>query len=261
MEFSVIIPARYASSRLPGKPLRIIAGKPLIQHVFECAVRSGALEVVIATDDERIRSVAEEFGAQVCMTSAAHPSGTDRIAEVIDTLQFDDEQVIVNLQGDEPLVPAALILQAVHNLYSHSLASMATLCEPITATADLLNHPNINKVVMDKSGYALYFSRAPIPWDRAGFGTMPHATTPLPAAPYYRHIGLYAYRAGFIRDYVRWPACAIEQAESLEQLRALWNGAKIHVGVALHTPGPGVDTEDDIERVEKLLSVAAEQAG
>lgn len=255
MEFSVIIPARYASTRLPGKPLRNIAGKPLIQYVFECAQQSGAQQVIVATDDERIRDVAEGFGAQVCMTSARHLSGTDRLAEVVDQLNFSSEQIVVNLQGDEPLIPASIIRQVATNLHMHVQATVATLCEPITTAADLFN-PNITKVVMDSQGYALYFSRAPIPWNRATFSH--NQKTLSTDISYYRHIGLYAYRVDFLKEYVRWPACSIENAESLEQLRILWNGKKIHVAQTVETPGPGVDTEEDVARVELILSARSQ---
>lgn len=251
MDFSVIIPARYASTRLPGKPLRNLDGKPLIQHVFDCAQQSGAGRVIVATDDARIRKIAEGFGAEVCMTSALHLSGTERLAEVIDTLEFNNEQVIVNLQGDEPLIPASLIRQVAMNLRDHAQAGVATLCEPISTATELFN-PNITKVLMDSHGYALYFSRAPIPWNRTAFIDKPQELPP--DYPYYRHIGLYAYRAGFLKDYVSWPTCYLEEAESLEQLRVLWNGYKIHVALAAETPGPGVDTEEDIGRVETFLA-------
>ncbi|MEO5574001.1 MAG: 3-deoxy-manno-octulosonate cytidylyltransferase, partial [Gammaproteobacteria bacterium] len=249
MDFSVIIPARYASSRLPGKPLRRINGKPLLQYVFECAQHCGAQQVVVATDDVRIRDVAEGFGAQVCMTSPTHRSGTDRLAEVVDQLNLRNEQIVVNLQGDEPLMPVSLIQQVATNLHLQVQASVATLCEPIRTAADLFS-PNITKVVMDSVGHALYFSRAPIPWDRTAFSANPH-DLPLNSS-YHRHIGLYAYRVNFLREFVQWPVCALEKAESLEQLRVLWNGRKIHVGLAVATPGPGVDTEEDVARVELL---------
>ena len=251
MDFSVIIPARYASTRLPGKPLRNLNGKPLIQYVFDCAQRSGAGRVIVATDDARICKTAEDFGAEVCMTSALHLSGTERLAEVIDTLDFNNEQIIVNLQGDEPLIPASLIRQVATNLHDRAQASVATLCEPINTADDLFN-PNITKVLMDSQGNALYFSRAPIPWNRTSFTNKPQELPP--DYPYYRHIGLYAYRAGFLKEYVGWPTCYLEEAESLEQLRVLWNGHKIHVALAAETPGPGVDTEEDIGRVEMFLA-------
>ncbi len=252
--FCVVIPARYASTRLPGKPLRDIAGKPMIQHVYERAVQSGATEVVIATDDERIRQVGADFGALVCMTSAHHPTGTDRLAEVARLRGYTSQHIIVNLQGDEPLMPPALIRQVAENLQSHPQASAATLCERITSFAELFD-PHLVKVVMDKQGYALYFSRAAIPWDRDAFthstGTQP---TVLPArSEHYRHIGLYAYRAEFLQEYVQWPPCTIEQTESLEQLRILWHGHILHVAEALENPGIGVDTAEDLVRVQEIL--------
>lgn len=248
--FCVIIPARYASKRLPGKPLVEIAGKPLIQHVHERALASGADDVIIATDDERVSRVAKGFGAHVCMTSTRHPSGSDRLAEVVGKMSYADHQIIVNLQGDEPMMPARLIRQVAENLENHSAAGITTLCEPVNTATDLFD-PNIVKVVMDKEGYALYFSRAAIPWNRDAFAL---STEELPAnAEYYRHIGIYAYRAGFIREYVQWPVCPLEQIEALEQLRAMWYGHKIHVAVALESPGHGVDTPKDVERVGRLL--------
>lgn len=250
MMFCVVIPARYASTRLPGKPLRDIAGKPMIQHVYERAVQSGATEVVIATDDERIRQVAADFGALVCMTAAHHPTGTDRLAEVARLRGYTHQHIIVNLQGDEPLMPPALIRQVAENLQSHPQASAATLCQRITLSAELFD-PHLVKVVMDKRGYALYFSRAAIPWDREAFM---QTTGELPArSEHYRHIGLYAYRAEFLQDYVQWPPCIIEQTESLEQLRILWNGHTLHVAEALENPGISIDTPDDLARVQQLL--------
>lgn len=250
MGFAVIIPARYASTRLPGKPLLPLAGRPMIQHVYERALDSGADHVVIATDDERIREAAQGFAADVIMTSERHPSGTDRLAEVIDKRSFADDQIIVNLQGDEPLMPAALIRQVAENLQAHEQASVSTLCEPITTAADLFD-PHVVKVVIDVNGMALMFSRAAVPWDRDAFSV---TVEELPERSiHFRHIGLYAYRAGFVRRYVTWPPCALEQVESLEQLRVLWNGYGIHVAVATEAPGHGVDTENDLRRVEQLL--------
>lgn len=248
--FRVIIPSRHASTRLPGKPLLEIGGKPMIQHVYERALESGAAEVVVATDDERIRSVALGFGAHVCMTATHHPSGTDRLAEVARLMGYADDQIIVNLQGDEPLMPPALIRQVAENLQAHTQASIATLCERIKTAGELFD-PHLVKVVMDKQGYALYFSRAAIPWDRDAFTA---TTGELPArSEHYRHIGLYAYRAAFLQDYVQWPPCVLEQTESLEQLRALWQGRKIHVAEALEPPGIGVDVEEDLLRVRRVL--------
>ncbi len=250
MGFTVIIPARFASARLPGKPLRLIAGRPMIEHVYQRARASGADEVVIATDDDRIADAAVECGARVCLTAPTHPSGTDRLAEVARKLDFPDDRILVNLQGDEPLMPPALIDQVAADLAAHDTASVATLCEPVTTAAELFD-PNVVKVVSDEQGYALYFSRAVVPWDRDAFAV---STRELPAgAAYYRHIGLYAYRAGFIREFVGWEQCALERAEMLEQLRILWRGRRIHVARACERPGPGVDTERDLERVESLL--------
>ncbi|MBK8162326.1 MAG: 3-deoxy-manno-octulosonate cytidylyltransferase [Gammaproteobacteria bacterium] len=250
MGFIVVIPARYASTRLPGKPLRLLAGKPMIEHVCRRARASGADEVIVATDDDRIAQAVRGFGARACLTAQDHPSGTDRLAEVARLLDLPDDQVLVNLQGDEPLMPPALIDQVAADLAAHGAASIATLCEPV-GTAEELFDPHVVKVVLDEQGYALYFSRAVIPWHRDAFAI---STRELPAgAAHHRHIGLYAYRAGFIREFVEWEPCALERTEMLEQLRALWRGHRIHVGIAREKPGPGVDTERDLERVEELL--------
>ena len=251
MKFSVIIPARYASTRLPGKPLVDIAGKPMVQHVYERAMESGATRVCIATDDERIARAAASFGAEAIMTSPDHPSGTDRLAEAVTLLGLDDDHIVVNLQGDEPMMPASLIHQVAEDLHAHAGAAVATLCERITTAAELFD-PHVVKVVMDEAGNALYFSRAVIPWDREAFSI---TTEALPEqAEHYRHIGLYAYRAGFIREYVRWPACPLERMESLEQLRVLWRGRRIHVSVAAQRPGPAVDTEEDLRRATEAMA-------
>jgi len=250
VSFTVIIPARYASSRLPGKPLADIAGRPMIQHVYERAVASGAREVIVATDDTRIAEAVTAFGGRACMTAADHPSGSDRLAEVVTRLGFEDDALVVNLQGDEPLMPPSLVQQVADDLAAHGDAAMSTLCEPVTTAAELFD-PHVVKVVMDRAGYALYFSRAVIPWDRDAFAV---TTEELPAnGRHYRHIGLYAYRAGFIKEYVQWPACELEQMESLEQLRVLWHGRRIHVAVAEEAPGPAVDTAADLQRVVQLL--------
>lgn len=254
MAFSIFIPARYHSTRLEGKMLRPIAGKPLIQHVHERAMASGADEVVIATDDPRIEAAARGFGARVCMTSADHPSGTDRIAEAIDRLGMDDDRIVVNLQGDEPLIPVAALRQVAQNLADHSEAVAATLCEPLHS-ADLLFDPHVVKVVTDRHGFALYFTRAAVPWDREAFVEKPPALSDMPR--HYRHIGLYAYRAGFLRSFVDWPPCELEQTEVLEQLRILWYGEKIHVAEAVEPCPAGVDRESDVARLEALLAPAA----
>lgn len=251
MGFRIIIPARYQSTRLPGKPLRELAGKPIIQHVYECAVSSDAEQVIIATDDERIQQVAEGFGANVCMTSTEHRSGTERLAEVIQTTHIDDADIIVNVQGDEPLMPPTCIKQVATALANTPQANVATLCTPINNHDDLFD-PHIVKVVRDSNNMALYFSRAPIPWHREEFTTAPDRL-PVDNTPYYRHIGLYAYRAGYIREYVKLAACDIEQAESLEQLRVLYHGGRIVCVEAEEVPGPGVDTEADFEKVVALF--------
>lgn len=251
MNFKVVIPARYGATRLPGKPLLDIDGKPLVQHVFERAQQSAASDIVIATDDERVAKAAQGFGAQVCVTGSHHQSGSDRIAEVLEKLAWPEDTYVVNLQGDEPCMPSALINQVAEDLEEHHAATMTTLAAPIT-DRDVLFDPHVVKVVTDAEGYALYFSRAPIPWHRDEFL---RGDFPLPKTmDFRRHIGLYAYRAGFLRRYVNWTPPPIEIAESLEQLRVLWNGGRIHVSRAVREPGPGVDTRDDVVRVEKLLA-------
>ncbi len=243
----VIIPARYASTRLPGKPLADIGGKPLVQRVWERACASGAASVVIATDDERIRAAAGRFGARVCLTSAAHRSGTERLAEAIEQLGLPAEEIVVNLQGDEPLMPPELIGEVAAALARDREAAVATACHPIGDPAEFAN-PNIVKVVTDARGYALYFSRAPIPYPRDGG---------LPAAC--RHIGLYAYRAAFVARYIALPPCPLEETEQLEQLRVLWHGQRIAVWRTDRAPGPGVDTPEDLERARKYFATADER--
>jgi 3-deoxy-manno-octulosonate cytidylyltransferase (CMP-KDO synthetase) len=250
LPFRVAIPARYASTRLPGKPLRLLAGRPLIEHVYRRALASGALEVVIATDDARIREVAEGFGATVCMTSPDHASGTDRLAEAAARLGWPDDAIVVNVQGDEPGMPPALVWQVARGLATHPDAGIATACARIRDPAELFD-PNAVKVMRDARGYALYFSRAPIPWHREAFRTGAAALAELPAdTAWFRHIGLYAYRVAVLRRYPELTPAPAEQAESLEQLRALWHGIRIHVAEAVETPPPGVDTEADLARAE-----------
>jgi len=250
MGFSVVIPARYASTRFPGKPLADIAGKPMIQHVYERALLSEAERVIVATDDQRIADVATGFGAEVCMTRADHPSGTDRLQEVVHKLGFYADDIVVNVQGDEPLIPPRVINQVAHNLKAESGAGIATLSEPITDIESLLN-PNVVKVVSDTRGMALYFSRAPIPWPRDAFAKDP---TAMPSGySWQRHIGIYAYRVKMLNEFVRWEPAPIEETECLEQLRAMWNGAKIHVDVADELPPAGVDTPEDLERLRALF--------
>lgn len=252
-DFHIVIPARYGSSRLPGKPLLTLAGEPMVAHVAQRARESGAASITLATDDRRIAAAAADLGVDVCMTAAAHPSGTDRLAEVAEQKGWHDEAVIVNLQGDEPLMPASLLRQVAVNLQAHPTASIATLCTPISTQQQLFD-PNVVKVVCDCQGYALYFSRAPVPWYRDGFARQPRTLPSMLA--HYRHLGLYAYRAGFLRRYGGWPPAPVEQCEALEQLRALWMGERIHVAEALQSPPAGVDTEEDLQRVAELLSHA-----
>lgn len=248
--FTVVIPARYASTRLPGKPLQDIAGKPMIQHVWEQACKSSAGQVVVATDDARIVEACHGFGAQVILTRADHNSGTDRLAEVAAALGLAADAIVVNVQGDEPLVPPAIIDQVAANLAANPQAAIATLAEPISDVAALFN-PNVVKVATDRNGLALTFSRAPLPWARDAFAADRDS---LPAdVPYRRHIGIYAYRAGFLQDFVAWGPCWLENTECLEQLRALWHGVRIHVADALEAPPAGVDTQEDLDRVRRLL--------
>jgi len=253
MSFTVVIPARYGSTRLPGKPLLDIAGKPMVQRVWEQASRSAASSLVIATDDARIREVAEGFGAQVCMTSTEHPSGTDRLQQVAREMAWNDEQIVVNVQGDEPLIPPAVIDQVAANLATRPQAGMATLCEPLETLEELLN-PNAVKVVADREGMALYFSRAPIPWPRDAFAQSRDA---MPSeGQWQRHIGIYAYRTRFLHQYVTWEPAPLEQLESLEQLRALYNGERIHVAPAVQPVPAGVDTQQDLDAVCASLGAA-----
>lgn len=254
MSFTVIIPARFASSRLPGKPLKDIAGKPMIQHVYEQACKSAASEVIVATDDERIQVAAQAFGARVCMTAEEHASGTDRLQQVVQQLAYQDDQVIVNVQGDEPLIPPANIDQVAQLLLASPQAGIATLSEPIDDAAELFD-PNAVKVVTNVQGSALYFSRAPIPWARDDFSSLAgELPVQLPAAiNFQRHIGIYGYRVGLLHQFVTWPAAPIELAESLEQLRAMWNGVDIKVAEAVESPPAGVDTQADLERVRALF--------
>ena len=248
MSFTVVIPARYQSTRLPGKPLADIGGKPMIQWVYEQAKQAGADKVIVATDDHRVEEVVKAFDGEVCMTSPDHQSGTERLAEVVQKMNIADDQIIVNVQGDEPLIPPSIISQVAKNL-ANSIAPMATLGVEISDEAEAFN-PNAVKVVMDKEGYALYFSRATIPWDRDNFS----GEEKVISQPLLRHIGIYAYRAGFINTYINWQPSTLEKIESLEQLRVLWYGEKIHVDVAEEAPAAGVDTPEDLEAVRALVA-------
>jgi len=247
-DFVVVIPARYGSSRLPGKPLMEIDGLPMVQHVWLRANESGASRIVIATDDVRIERVAQAFGAEVVMTRSDHPSGTDRLAEVAVMLQLSAETIVVNVQGDEPLLPASAIDRVAERLAADTQASISTLAEPIHDVETLFN-PNVVKVVTDLTGRALYFSRAPIPWDRNAWKTQP--PTLLETDAWLRHVGLYAYRVGFLADYVSWLPAPLEQLEQLEQLRALQHGHLIQVATVSSSLPGGVDTLEDLERVRR----------
>ncbi len=248
MRFRVVIPSRYGAQRLPGKPLADLGGKPLVLHVCDRARESGAAEVLVATDDARIRDACQVAGVGVEMTSPDHASGTDRIAEVAARRGWGDDELVVNLQGDEPLMPAADIEQAARLLETG--ADMSTLCTPIHDLAEFLN-PNVVKVVADGQGRALYFSRAPIPWNRDG------AAGGLASQQQHhgalRHIGLYGYRVGTLKRLAGTPPCELEQLEKLEQLRALWLGMSIAIDVARAIPGPSVDTPEDLQRVAALI--------
>jgi 3-deoxy-manno-octulosonate cytidylyltransferase (CMP-KDO synthetase) len=250
--FLVVIPARHASTRLPGKPLLDLGGKPMVVRVAERVREAGASAVYIATDHEDIRAAALLHGITALMTRADHASGTDRLAEAAAQLGCDDGQVIVNVQGDEPLIDPALVGRVAADLEADADAAVATAAHPLSSPADFFN-PNVVKVVCDRAGRALYFSRAPIPYARDAFAALkgrPVTSAPLPAGlPALRHIGLYAYRAGFLRRYAALEPSPIEQFEALEQLRVLWHGLPIRVTVTAHAPEPGVDTAEDLARV------------
>jgi len=254
-EFIVVIPARYQSSRLPGKVLADINGKPMIQWVVEKAKLSGASKVIVATDNDEVAAVVSGFGGEVCKTRADHQSGTERLAEVMEQYQFSNDEISVTVKSYEPFIPPENIAQVASNLANqhsnHQVARMSTLAININSVEEAFN-PNAVKVLLDKDGYALYFSRATIPYDRERFLTAKASTEENIKAIgdfYLRHVGIYAYRAGFIKDYVNWPTSELEQVEALEQLRVLYQGEKIHVAVAKsHVPVEGVDTPEDLEK-------------
>lgn len=241
MKFNVIIPARYASTRFPGKPLADLAGKPMVVHVCERAAASGAAGVHVATDDGRIAAAVRAHGYEALMTRADHVSGTDRLAEAAQALRLGEDDIVVNLQGDEPLVAARLVAEVARLLAARRDAPVSTACHEIHDAAALAN-PNVVKVVLDAGGYALYFSRAQIPYPREAGGR------------WYRHAGIYGYRAGFLRQYARLPPCPLERTEALEQLRVLWNGYRIAVAVSETEIPPGVDTPEDLEAVRRMLA-------
>ncbi len=251
MNFIVVIPARYGSTRFPGKPLALIKGKPMIQHVVERANEAGAQKVIVATDDDRIATVVRSFGAEVCMTRSDHDSGTTRIAEVLASLEYPDDTIVVNVQGDEPFIPAINIQQVAQNLHDNSKIPMATLGYPISDVLDIFNS-NVVKVVTNSSKHAMYFSRAPMPFDRDEFSSKSVDNINMSdlSSVYLRHIGIYGYRAGFVRQYESMAATQLEKTESLEQLRVLWHGHVIHVDVAKHAPPHGVDTPEDLHKFQ-----------
>ena len=249
MKFTVIIPARYGSSRFPGKPLADIKGKPMIQHTVERAMEAGAEDVIVATDDERIARVVNGF-TRVVMTSDKHESGTERLSEVIQACKLSDDTVIVNVQGDEPFVPANNIRQVADNIAAKPDATIATLATPVATVEDVLN-PNIVKVVRNARQEALYFSRSPVPFVRETMMENPELVDP---TLFLRHIGLYAYKAGYVTRYVAYAPTILERTESLEQLRALWYGDKIHVDIAMSPPPVGIDTPHDLARLVASMS-------
>jgi 3-deoxy-manno-octulosonate cytidylyltransferase (CMP-KDO synthetase) len=220
----------------------------MIQWVYEQAIQAGADKVIVATDDSRVEKAVESFGGEVCKTSPDHESGTERLAEVVEKMAIADDHIIVNVQGDEPLIPPSIIAQVADNL-ANSVAPMSTLAVEINDEAEVFN-PNAVKVLTDKDGYAMYFSRATIPWDRDNFAN----DAKVIKQPLMRHIGIYAYRAGFINTYINWEPTALEKIESLEQLRVLWYGEKIHVEVAKEIPAAGVDTPEDLAVVRSIIA-------
>ncbi|MFZ2168810.1 MAG: 3-deoxy-manno-octulosonate cytidylyltransferase [Methylococcaceae bacterium] len=252
LRFKVVIPARYASTRLPGKPLLNIAGKPMIAHVCERAQEADAEEIIVATDDERIFQTVRDLGIKAVMTRPDHQSGTERIAEVAQQCGWAGNEIIVNVQGDEPLIPPATIREVAVALADQKKAGIATLAAKIIDSEEIFNS-NAVKVVLNKAGYALYFSRAPIPWERDAFsqpGRKPSANT-----LYLRHVGMYAYTVDFLKRYCSWEASPLESVESLEQLRILWHGETVLVKIVDKTPEAGVDTREDLMRVERVLSL------
>jgi len=257
--FVVVIPARYQSSRLPGKVLADIGGKPMIQWVVEKAQLSGASKVIVATDNDDVEQVVKNFGGEVCKTRSDHQSGTERLAEVMDKYQFSDDEIIVNVQGDEPFIPPENIAQVANNLANQvdacKVSRMSTLAINIDSVEEAFN-ANAVKVLTDKDGYALYFSRATIPYDRERF--LGNENINNIGEFYLRHVGIYAYRAGFIKDYVNWPTSQLEQIEALEQLRVLYQGEHIHVAVAkTNVPVEGVDTPEDLEKARAYAASIA----
>ncbi len=253
MRFTVLIPARLASTRLPDKPLADIGGKPMVVRVAERVMDSGAAAVVVAADDARITDACAAHGVRALLTRKDHPSGSDRLAEACALLGLDGDDAVVNVQGDEPLIDPALVRHCARLLEQRADCVMSTAAHPIHDTGDYTN-PNVVKVVLDAAGRALYFSRAPIPWWRDGAPALPPQPAPL------RHLGIYGYRAAFLRRFPTLPPAPLEQTEALEQLRVLWHGERIAVHVAADGPGPGVDTPEDLARVRALFAGRAASA-
>ncbi len=259
LPFTVLVPARLASTRLPNKPLADIAGLPMVVHVARRAAASGATRVVVAADDACIADACATHGVAVLLTRTDHASGSDRLAEACALLGLDGDDVVVNVQGDEPLIDPALVRRCAELLVERPDCVMSTVAHPLTDAADYLN-PNVVKVVLDAAGRALYFSRAPIPWQRDGATVTAQGTTPaLPRPAPLRHLGLYGYRAAFLRRFPTLASAPLEQTEALEQLRVLWHGERIAVHVAAHGPGPGVDTPEDLARVRALFDAARDR--
>ncbi len=248
-KYKIVIPARHDSSRLPGKLLLPLAGKPVIAHVCEQALAADADEVIVATDHQQIAEAVSGLGVRTMLTDPGHGSGTERIFEVAGRCGWDDDVIVVNWQGDEPLLTPALVNHLAHSLDTHPDAAVATLAAPVTE--EEVFNPHAVKVVLDQGGYAMYFSRAPIPWDRDGFAQQP---ANIHLQHYLRHIGVYAYRAGVLKRYVSWPKAPVEEIEALEQLRLLWHGERIYVVTVAKAPEAGVDTLEDLKRVEKCLA-------
>jgi len=259
MKYTVVIPARYGSTRLAGKALADIHGKPMVQHVYERALKSAATDVYVATDDQRVMDALSAYGSKALMTSREHLSGTDRLAEVVEQLNMKDEDILVNVQGDEPLIPPEVINQVAANLQRNSDCVCATLSESIKS-ADVFLDPSVVKVVTDLKGRALYFSRAPIPLPRDQIEELKNAATEssdkvlADTMNMQRHIGIYAYRPKLLKSFTKWHPAPPEVLESLEQLRILWQGEKIHVAEACSTVPPGVDTQADLEKIREMIS-------
>ncbi|MGQ0749735.1 MAG: 3-deoxy-manno-octulosonate cytidylyltransferase [Betaproteobacteria bacterium] len=254
MDFVVIIPARYGSSRFPGKPLAELGGKPMVVHVAERALKSGAREVLIATDHRAIADAVRDHGHTAVMTRRSHASGTDRLAEVVAQRRYPAARIVVNVQGDEPLIEPALIRRVAEKLAGQRAAQIATACTPIRSVPDFIN-PNVVKVVLDSDSYALYFSRAAIPYPRDAAVQSGGLFTRLPhGVPVYRHLGIYAYRCGFLQRFAKLKPVSIERIEALEQLRALAHGFRISVFITRRAPHPGIDTPDDLVRARALLN-------